>query len=172
MKESGIVKTKIIVFTSVIIIAVIAVVTVAYAIGSDGDPRVWHNGLTTIDLLSYTIVDPEPYEDLENSDEVMQSIYNSHRAEQIRTVILTHENIVDCLVTMHPDLPTFSADSIYFGEPIIDIVVTLKDNGIISDQEVQNIMEIVRNSLHGIEKEHIRISAGSHNTTPDASANR
>ena len=92
--------------------------------------------------------------------ELMKEIYEIQLADDIRVMLIQSPKIEDALVVVNSnEIPP--EDSTHFDEvsnATVAVVLTLKDDIMFSNQEVQSIAEIIKGSISGLSDENITIS--------------
>ena len=93
----------------------------------------------------------------EISEEQARKLLERQREEELRTAILRSPKFQDALVVVCFGESALKDNSSSGREAAASVVLVLKDNETLSDQEVQNIADVIKRSVPGITYENITI---------------
>ena len=154
------------------VIAVIAIlVTVVTALTGCSS----HSKEGTIDEGNIDLAVLESPSSFKVTAEHAKKLYEYHRAEELKTAILALPEVQDAFVVLDIGLISpfgvldnglISPEDVQSSiiEPTASVLLTVTDSGALTNQDIKDIAEIIKNGVTGIKYENITITENDQNT--------
>jgi len=94
----------------------------------------------------------------EITEDQAKYLYELHLAEDLRMVLLNSLEIEDATVVLNIGETSLEGDPSSSRDPTASVILTPKENSTLSDQVIQAVADLIRNTVPGISYEDITIT--------------
>ena len=92
------------------------------------------------------------------TEEQARKLYELHLAEDLRMVLLNSLEIEDAIVVLNIGETSLESDPSSSRDSTASVILTPKENSTLSDQVIQAVADLIRNTVPGISYEDITIT--------------